>query len=151
MPQHTWMRVCRCSPVKTRHKRPAVRNWQRAGLRAAREWIGRHGDADGLGVCMGKRTGLVEVDVDEAGPTPLAEAIERFGETPVVIGTPSGKHKLWYRDNGEGRYIRRLPGLPVDFLGGGFTASYRPDLGRSYGFLAPTWRDCRQSGPVPST
>ena len=126
-------------PVDTQHKRPAVRNWQRAGMRATRAWQDKFGDADGLGLCMGERSRLVEVDVDMAGEAALAEAVERFGETPAIICTPSGKWKMWYRHDGEGRRIRPIKGLSVDILGsGGFTIappSYRPDLGRSYGFV----------------
>lgn len=138
-------------PVNTRAKRPAVRNWQRSGIHATREWIGRHGDADGLGLCMGERSRLVEVDVDAAGPACLAEAIERFGETPVVIRTPSDKHKLWYRHNGERRRIRPISGLPIDVLGAGFTVappSYRPDLARSYGFLKGSLADLDRLPPI---
>ena len=115
-------------PVDPRTKKPAVKNWQHSGMRATRAWLHKFGNADGLGLCMGPRTRLVEVDVDMAGNAPLAAAQDRFGETPVVIRTASGKHKLWYRYSGEHRHIRPLPGLPVDVLGGGFTVappSYR--------------------------
>lgn len=125
-------------PVDTQAKRPSVRGWQRSELRATREWISRFGDADGLGVCMGERTRLVEADVDLVGDAALAAALERFGETPVTIQTANGKHKLWFRHAGEGRRIRPIAGLPIDILGAGFTIappSFRPDLGRSYGFL----------------
>lgn len=131
-------------PVDTRRKKPAVRNWQQSGMSATRDWIGRHGDADGLGLCMGARTRLVEVDVDFVGDAALAAARERFGDTPVTIRTASGKGKLWYRHNGEGRRIRTPGGLPIDILGAGFTVappSYRPDLGRSYGFLTGSLAD----------
>ena len=131
-------------PVDTRRKKPAVSNWQRSGVPATREWIDRHGDADGLGLCMGARTRLVEVDVDLVGDAALAAARERFGDTPVTIRTASGKGKLWYRHNGEGRRIRTPGGLPIDILGAGFTVappSYRPDLGRSYGFATGSLDD----------
>lgn len=126
-------------PVDTRRKKPAVRHWQRAGAKAARAWAsGRLGEADGLGVVMGERSRLVEVDIDTAGAAALGQAIERFGETPIVIRTASGKSKLWFRHNGEGRLIRPIRGLEIDVLGAGLTVappSRRDDLGASYSFL----------------
>ena len=126
-------------PVDTRSKRPAIRGWQKATPARARLWasVPKLGAADGLGVVMGKPSGLVEVDVDAPGEAWLAAAVERFGETPVTIRTASGKAKLWYRHNGEGRRIRPFAGLPVDVLGAGFTVappSWREDLGAAYAF-----------------
>lgn len=125
-------------PVDTRTKRPLVKNWNRAGARASRAWLDRFGDADGIGIGMGERSRIVEVDVDLAGDAALAAALDRFGETPVTIRTASDKSKAWYRHAGEGRRIRAIEGLPIDILGGGFTIappSYRADLGRGYAFL----------------
>ena len=93
---------------------------------------------------MGARSRLVEVDVDMVGDAALAAARERYGDTPITIRTASGKGKLWYRHNGEGRRIRIAGGLPIDILGAGYTIappSYRPDLGRSYGFLTGSLAD----------
>lgn len=138
-------------PVDTRHKRPVVRNWHRSGIPATLEWIGRYGDADGLGLCMGEKSRLVEVDVDVVGGAALAAARERFGDTPVTIRTASGKGKLWYRHSGEGRRIRLPGGLPIDILGAGLTIappSYRPDLGQSYGFLTGSLADLDRLPPI---
>lgn len=125
-------------PVNTRAKRPAVRNWQRSTPRASRAWMTKFPEADGLGILMGAASGLTEVDVDAVGPAHVAAAIERFGETPVVIATASGKAKLWYRHDGEQRHIRPIPGFDLDVLGGGFTIappSRRDDLGAGYSFV----------------
>ncbi len=126
-------------PVDTRSKRPAIRGWQRATPALARAWATspRLGTAAGLGVLMGAPSGLVEVDVDGVGEAWLAAAVERFGETPIVIRTASGKAKLWYRHKGEGRRIRPFADMPVDVLGDGFTIappSWREDLGAAYAF-----------------
>lgn len=126
-------------PVNTRHKRPAVRGWQRATPQRTRAWasVDKLGAADGLGIVMGKPSGVTEVDVDGVGEAWLAAAVERFGETPIVIRTASGKAKLWYRHSGERRHIRPFTGQPIDVLGNGFTIappSWREDLGASYGF-----------------
>ncbi|SFB82544.1 bifunctional DNA primase/polymerase [Tropicimonas isoalkanivorans] len=125
-------------PVDARAKRPLVRNWERAGTNASRAWASnpRFAGAEGIGIRMG---GIVEVDVDAAGDAWLQSAVERFGDTPVRIRTASGKGKLWYRGNGEGRRIRPFRGLPIDVLGGGFTIappSWREDLGAAYRFLS---------------
>ena len=126
-------------PVDSRHKRPAIQGWQKATPAKARRWasVPKLGAADGLGVLMGAPSGLVEVDVDGVGEAWLAAAIERFGGTPITIRTASGKHKAWFRHNGEGRRIRPFPDLPVDVLGSGFTVappSWREDLGAAYAF-----------------
>ncbi|MFC5737723.1 bifunctional DNA primase/polymerase [Sinirhodobacter huangdaonensis] len=126
-------------PVDTRSKRPAIKGWQRATPRRAQAWaqIEALGNADGLGLLMGAASGLTEIDVDAAGEAWIAASLERFGETPVVIRTASGKAKLWYRHNGEGRRIRPFDGLPIDVLGNGFTVappSWREDLGAAYTF-----------------
>lgn len=133
-------------PVDTRHKRPAVKGWQGATAGRSRKWaeVPRLAAADGIGLLMGKPSGITEVDVDAAGRAWTAAALERFGETPVVIETASGKSKLWYRHNGEGRHIRPFDGLPVDILGDGLTIappSWRDDLGASYRFTRGSLAD----------
>ena len=142
-------------PVDTRSKRPAVRGWQNATPRRARTWanIPNLGGADGLGIVMGKPSGLTEIDVDGVGEAWLALAVERFGETPVAIRTASGKAKLWYRHNGEGRHIRPFPGQPIDVLGNGFTIappSWREDLAASYLFRTGGLHDVANLPTIPS-
>lgn len=126
-------------PVDARRKRPAIRGWQDACPEKTRLWLSiqKLGDADGLGVLMGKPSGIVEVDVDSVGDAWVALAVERFGETPVTIKTASAKAKLWYRHRGEGRHIRPISGLPIDVLGAGFTIApptWRQDLATGYVF-----------------
>jgi hypothetical protein len=138
-------------PVDTRAKRPAVKGWQKAGPRATKAWAEKFPNADGVGLVMGQRTGLVEVDVDAVGDAPLARALERFGETPVTIRTASGKSKAWYRYSGEKRSIRVPGDMPVDVLGGGYTVappSYRADLGAAYHFLTGSLADLRDLPPI---
>lgn len=125
-------------PVDTDGKRPAVTGWQSAGQNAARAWIAKKGDCQGIGLVVGKRSRIVEVDVDAAGPAWLQLATEQFGELPVTIRTASGKAKIWYRHNGEGRSIRPFKDMPVDILGGGFTItppSFHQGHGRAYAFM----------------
>lgn len=128
-------------PVDARRKEPAVKGWESATPAKARAWANAAHLAanDGLGLVMGKPSGITEIDVDAVGDAWVAAAIDRFGETPVVIRTASGKTKLWYRSNGEGRHIWPFNGLPIDVLGGGFTIappSFRDDLGARYAFVA---------------
>jgi hypothetical protein len=127
-------------PVDTRDKRPAVKGWQGATPGKARGWARntRLGQSNGLGIVMGKPSGITEVDVDAVGDAWLSAAVERFGDTPIIIRTASGKAKLWYRHNGEGRHIRPFTGQPIDVLGAGYTIappSWRDDLGASYRFI----------------
>lgn len=126
-------------PVDTRKKRPALKGWQKATPQRARIWasVENLGNADGLGLVMGKPSNVTEIDVDGVGEAWLAVALERFGETAITIRTASGKAKLWYRHNGEGRHIRPLGDQPIDVLGSGFTIappSWREDLAASYVF-----------------
>lgn len=127
-------------PVDVRHKKPAVKGWQNATPRRARGWLksDQLAAADGIGIVMGQPSGITEIDVDAVGDAWVSAAVVRFGETPIVIRTASGKAKLWYRHNSEGRHIRPFEGLPIDVLGGGFTIappSWRDDLGQQYRFI----------------
>ena len=127
-------------PVHTRKKRPAVKGWQSATLRKTLAWASSEklGSANGLGIVMGKESGITEVDVDDVGHAYVARAIEQFGETPILIHTATGKAKLWYRHNGEARRIRPIAGQPIDILGSGYTIappSWREDLEANYRFV----------------
>lgn len=132
-------------PVDTPRKRPAVRGWQKATPQLARKWasVDKLSAAEGIGVVMGKPNGLTEVDVDVEGEAWLKAAVERFGQTPIIIRTASGKHKLWYRHSGERRIIR-LEGQPIDILGKGFTIappSWHEDFSTSYSFQTGSLTD----------
>ena len=142
-------------PVDTRHKRPSVKGWQTATPLQARKWAksARLGSVDGLGIVMGKQSWVTEIDVDAVGEAWLAAAVQRFGETPISIITASGKNKLWYRHNGEGRMIRPFEGLPIDVLGAGFTIappSWREDLGASYEFCTGSLSDIANLPTIPT-
>lgn len=127
-------------PVDTRAKKPRVKRWQETTLRHSRAWARSPelGAADGLGLLMGKRSGIVEIDVDAVGTAWVGAALDHFGDTPVVIQTASRKHKLWYTHNREGRHIRPFNDWPIDVLGEGFSIcppSARDDLETAYRFL----------------
>lgn len=116
-------------PVDSERKKPAVGNWLKAGARASATWAARPAlaKANGLGLVCGKRNGLTILDIDEPCENLLADALAKFGPSPVIIRTASGKFHAWYRHNGEGRQIRSvLEGRKVDLLGAGGMAIAPP-------------------------
>ena len=123
-----------CFPVD-QSKIPMVKNWQNAGVPAARKWVPKFYDAN-IGMCCGAKTGITEVDIDQPGDEAIADAMNIFGITPVIIQTASGNSKLWYGYNGEKRSIRPFPGLDIDILGNGLTVA-PPSIseGRNYEFI----------------
>ncbi len=68
-------------------KRPLIRRWQSVGLRAVDELADRYPCAN-IGLIDGDRGGITRVDVDDSALEDTA--IERFGDTPVVVGTNGG-------------------------------------------------------------
>lgn len=106
-----------------RDKRPAVSNYLRMGLPASRQLAGRFADAEGIGFACGKRSGITVVDVDSPDERELADALDRFGPTPLLVRSGSGNHQAWYRHNGERRKIRPDKSRPWDILGGGYVVA----------------------------
>jgi hypothetical protein len=97
-----------------------------------------------MGVICGL-SGVTVVDIDDASL--LSPMIERFGDTPFKIGTPSGGVHLWYRSSGEPSSTLR-PGLAVDLKGHGGQVAVPPSVrpsgtyaGHAYKFLAGSWND----------
>ncbi len=98
-----------------------------------------------IGILTGL-SGLTVVDCD--APDAVAAMIERCGDTPLKVATPSGGAHLYYRSDGERCTNLRAHGLEVDIKGiGGFVVvppSVRPAgpyAGQSYGFLSGSWVD----------
>lgn len=117
-------------------KRPLIKNWPHVGRRAAGQFIQMQRFATAnIAIIDGDDEGITRIDIDDLG---LAEdAIRRFGETPIKVGTPGKGIHLWYRANGERRSLR-LDGAPIDILGkGGYgiaPPSVAPQRGE-YAFL----------------
>jgi hypothetical protein len=113
-------------------KRPLIKRWNKVGANAVSELIKKFPDAN-IGVIDGDF--ITRVDIDD--PKLVQGAIDRFGNTPVHVLTPSGGVHLWYASNGERRVIG-LDDLKIDILGrGGFGVappSIRPD-GMTYDFV----------------
>jgi hypothetical protein len=102
-------------------KKPMVSNYGRFGLPASTGIARKFPDATAIGFMVGRRTGLTILDVDSPDERVLADALDRYGSTPVIVRSGSGKFHAWYRHNGENRLIRKLePGKPIDLLGRGF-------------------------------
>lgn len=144
-----------------RDKRPAVSNYLRMGLPASRDMVAKFGDADGFGFACGKRSGVTVVDVDSPNDNDLADALDRYGQTPLIIRSGSGNFQAWFRHNGEGRSIRPDKSKPVDILGGGYVVAPPSRTPRgSYGLISgslddlaalPCIRSSKPSPPVQAT
>ena len=101
------------------NKKPAVRNYQKLGIRASASLAERFRSSDGLGFMTNARSRLTVLDVDTTDDRVLADAMSRHGSTPLVGRTASGKFHALYKHNGEFRKIRPFAGLPIDLLGVG--------------------------------
>jgi hypothetical protein len=106
-----------CGPNKI----PLVKNPQKFGRAASRERAisGRYQDATTFGYYCGRRSGITVLDVDTPDERVLADAMNRHGETPIVVRTGSGKFHALYRFNNERRAVRAWEGKPIDLLGAG--------------------------------
>jgi hypothetical protein len=101
-------------------KVPAIRGYQKIGLRGSGQLAEKFASMPALGFMCGPRSNVTVLDVDTSNEQVLGNALARHGTTPILIRTASGKWHAWYRHNGERRQIRPWPGLPIDILGGGF-------------------------------
>lgn len=132
-------------PVDIARKKPAVGNWQAVGRKASAEWAAKKfADANALGIVCGKRNRLTVLDIDEPCENLLADAQARFGPSPLVARTASGKYHVYYRHNGEKRKIRGvIEGRGVDLLGAGGMAIAPPSFGENgrYEFIQGSLAD----------
>src|SRR5262245_48884495 len=101
-------------------KVPRVLNWQKVGLKGSAQLALKFADADAFGFQCGRRNRITLVDIDSPDEQVVGEAIELFGESPIIWRTGSGNHAMPFRYNGEKRRIRAVPDLPIDLLGSGF-------------------------------
>ena len=109
--------------VDERGKVPAIRGWQLIGLQGSAKLALTMADADALGFCPGRRSGLTILDIDSSDERILAEALDRHGSTTILVRSGSGNYQAWYRWDGEGRLIRPNPDKPIDILGAGFVVA----------------------------
>jgi hypothetical protein len=107
-------------PVRP-NKVPAISGYQKIGLPGSQQLAFKFADAELFGFMCGPRSKLTILDIDSSNEAVLGHGIARYGITPIVVRTASGKWHAYYRHNGERRRIRPFPGLPIDVLGdGGF-------------------------------
>jgi hypothetical protein len=102
-------------------KKPMVANYCQFGLPASSEIARKFPNATAIGFMVGRRTGLTILDVDTPDERVLADALDRHGQTPVIVRSGSGNFQAWYRNNGEKRFIRPEP--DIDILGSGFVVA----------------------------
>ena len=129
-------------------KKPCIKNWRKAATSRPANFAERFPDA-AIGIL--NDNAVTVVDLDEPGL--IDWAIERFGDTPIIIETPRGGHHLWYNHNGERRQTG-IEGRKVDILGSGGYAvappSQRPDS-RSWGFLRGSSADIVNLPKIPKS
>ena len=97
---------------------------------------------------IGVLTGLSRVTVvDVDDPELVDDMLRRFGDTPLITGTPRGGFHLWYKSNGE-RCQTGLNGLKVDIKGIGGVVVVPPSIrptgphaGKAYTFVKGSWDD----------
>lgn len=105
-----------------RDKRPAVKGYLSAGLKASALFATKFPEDDQFGFAC-RRSGITVLDVDSPDERLLCDALSEFGSTPIIVRTGSGNHQAWYRNGGEGRHIRPDPSRPIDILGDGFVVA----------------------------
>jgi hypothetical protein len=106
-------------PVNGKEKKPAVKHPQSFGLTASKQLASQFPDADCFGFWAGARSGVTVLDVDCSDESYMLTCLRRFGDTPLIVQTPSRKgFHLYYRHQGERRRIHPA-GEPFDILGGG--------------------------------
>ena len=123
-------------------KVPAVRNYQRFGLKASKAIAQRFADARGIGFMTGPRSKVTVGDIDVADEKVLADFLDRHGRTPVIARTASGKFHAWFAYNGERRCIRPWEDLRIDLLGGGVVVAPPSTINdNAYTFIAGSLDD----------
>ena len=131
-------------------KKPLVTHFtkwkRRPDLKTIQKWINRYSD-ENVGIVTGPLSGITVVDIDSADPNVQRAMIERFGDTPLKVRTPSGGCHLWYCHNGEAS-ANLSPDIPVQIKASGgivvVPPSVRPTgshVGRTYEFIEGSLAD----------
>jgi len=123
------------------HKRPLISRYLDVGTKASRQLAARpkFADCNGIGFRVDRSYGpkITVLDIDTTDEHEVARAIERHGDTPIIIRTASRKYQLYYGHGGEKRLVRPWgEDVPIDLLGAGFVVAV-PSVGPtgSYEFL----------------
>jgi hypothetical protein len=117
-------------------KKPAISNYMKIGHPASRQLVLKFGNFNALGFVLGQRSRITVLDVDTPDEHVLADSLNQYGKTPIVVRSGSGNYQAWYKHNGETRRIRPVPDRPIDILGNGFVVA-PPSRGAKgdYGFI----------------
>jgi Bifunctional DNA primase/polymerase, N-terminal len=110
-------------------KRPLIVRFtkmHKPSLATVEKW-GKRWPRAAIGIVTGAVSGIVVVDIDSDDPAVWAMVIERFGDTPLKIRTPSNGWHLYYRSNGERNRNLRSE-LPVDIKGTGGQVAAPPSV-----------------------
>jgi Bifunctional DNA primase/polymerase, N-terminal len=93
--------------------------------------------AANLGFMCGAFNRLTVVDVDSPADAELQHVLATYGDSPIIVSTPSGGRHVYYAHNDEPRRVRLDERHPIDMLGSGLCVappSVRPS-GASYAWL----------------
>ena len=131
-----------------RDKKPMVSSYAKVGLSASRQLAAKFPAADGFAFCAGERSRITILDIDVPDEDLLQRMLERHGETPAIVRTPSGGFHLLYRWNGEARLIRPWA-EPVDLIGAGVAVA-APSVSSQgrYAFVRGSVEDLRRLPPM---
>jgi hypothetical protein len=80
-------------------KQPAVRHWQRFGLKGSTQIASKFSDAPALGYMPGQRSNITVLDCDSNDERVLADALREHGETKIITRSGSDNYQAWYRHN----------------------------------------------------
>jgi Bifunctional DNA primase/polymerase, N-terminal len=114
-------------------KRPAVKHYLKMGTDRSTELAGKpqFANCNGIGFRVDRPYGpkITVLDIDIADEREVTRAIERHGDTEIIVKTASGKFHLYYRHAGEHRMVRPWgQEVPIDILGGGMVIA-APSIG----------------------
>jgi Bifunctional DNA primase/polymerase, N-terminal/Primase C terminal 1 (PriCT-1) len=130
-------------------KKPAIKNWNKIGLKGSEQLAAKFPDHDALGFPLGPRSAVTIVDVDIKDPALLDDAQARYGRSPFIVETGGGYH-AYYRYGVERRHIRPWgPEVPIDVLGGGYAVA-APSVGAKgpYEIIRGTLADLESLPPL---
>ena len=123
---------------KDNGKKPLVR-WKHLQQRQPtveelEQWIESYPAAN-IGLVCGHISGITVIDCDDLELSPET-LFSTFGETPLIVSTPSGGYHLYYRFNGEGNSPPPLAKVDKRGQGGYVIAppSINPATGKAYEF-----------------
>jgi hypothetical protein len=105
------------------NKKPIVSRYNRFGLRASSEIARKYPEAPAIGFMCGNRSGVTVLDVDTTDERVLADALDRHGQTKIIVRSGGGHLQGWYRHNGERRWVRPRRDVPIDILGAGYVVA----------------------------